>query len=476
MTTKTWNGSADPLSTAADWTPTGVPAEGDVAVIAAGSPTATGTLNGVEIDIAGASAAGQPQLVATNLTLGALEQISLGESSGATAYATVQARGTTTSHGQIIAPGAGGTLTVALADLADATGRITTAGSLVNDGFISATGGTVRISGAAEAGLVNNATIGIGGGAEVDLGTAVTGTGRIVLQGAATLDVARSISAGQTISFAGSTATPERLRLDTPGAVNAALSGLGIGDTIDVPGTITGTVNGSTLSLQSGAAAVASLDIGAGYATSNFTFASDGAGGTLIGVVCYARGTRLLTAHGERPVEQLRPGDTVTTLSGADAAIRWVGRRRIDIVRHPQPDSVRPVRIAAHAFADGLPHRDLLVSPEHALFVDGVLIPAHRLLNDSSVTQDVPAAVEYFHVELDLHEVLLAEGLPAESYLDTGNRAMFANAPLVALHPEPAASGSPDALAPLVLEGPALDAVRARLAARAAALAEGRVA
>ncbi len=105
-------------------------------------------------------------------------------------------------------------------------------------------------------------------------------------------------------------------------------------------------------------------------------------------------------------------------------------------------DSVRPVRIAAHAFADGLPHRDLLVSPEHALFVDGVLIPAHRLLNHSSVTQDAPAAAEYFHVELDRHEVLLAEGLPAESYLDTGNRTMFANAPLVALHPEPAASGS----------------------------------
>ncbi len=465
MTTKTWNGSADPLSTAADWTPTGAPAEGDDAVIAAGRPSATGTLNGFEIDIAGATAANQPQLVATNLTLGAFEVLGLGESSGATAYATVQAAGVTTNLGLVTAPGAGGILTVALSDIADAAGHVTTAGSLANAGLVSATGGTVRVTGAADTGLVNSGTVGIGGGGEVDLGVAVTGTGRIVLQGAATLDLAGTVSAGQTISFAGAAATPERLVLETPGGVHAALRGLGVGDSIDVPGSVTGSVAGGTLTLSSGAA----LDVGAGYTTANFGFSGDGHGGTLIGVVCYARGTRLLTADGERPVEDLRPGDTVTTLSGGEAAIRWVGRRRVDVARHAAPASVRPVRIAAHAFGDGLPRRDLLVSPEHAIFVDGVLIPARRLLNGGSVTQDSPATVEYFHVELDRHDVLLAEGLPAESYLDTGNRTMFANAPVTALRPSAEPTRAAEACAPLVLGGAALEAVRARLATRRAA-------
>ena len=463
MTTKTWNGSADPLSTAADWTPTGAPAEGDDAVVTSGRPSATGTLNGYELDIGNAVAVNQPQLIATNVTLGAFEVLSLGEATGATADATVLASGVTTNHGQIIAPGAGGTLTVALADLTDTMGRVTTAGSLVNTGFISATAGIVRINGAPDTGLVNDGTVGVAGGGEIDLGTAVSGTGRIVLQGAATLDIAGMISAGQTISFVASATSPKSLELDTPAGVHAALRGLDVSDSIEVPGSVTGTVAGSTLTLSSGAA----LDIGAGYTTASFSFLPDGKGGTLIGVVCYARGTRLLTAAGERPVEALQPGDTVTTLSGEEAAVRWVGRRRVDVARHSAPDTVRPVRIAAHAFAEGLPRRDLLVSPEHALFVDGVLIPARCLLNGHSVTQDTPAAVEYFHVELDRHDVLLAEGLPAESYLDTGNRTMFANAAVTALRPSADATRPGEACAPLVLGGAALEAVRARLEARA---------
>ena len=487
MTTKIWNGSDDQLSNGADWSPAGAPMQGDVAIVTAGTLSTGDTLNGYEIDIAGPNVAGQPQLVISDTMLGPNEVLSLGEATGATAYATVLADGAVTNQGFIAAPGSGGTLTVGLdnsyfADSSPGT-RVLNYADFTNDGVISATGGTIRIDALFTAPPVsgftsfnNYGTIGAAGGGEVDLSVSVGGTGRIVLQGTATVDAAGIVDSGQTVQFNGDATDPERLVLNDPGDVKAALSGLGTGDSIDVPGTVTGTVNGAALTLTSGATTVASLDIGAGYTTADFTFASDGAGGTLIGVVCYARGTRLLTAAGERPVEQLRPGDTVTTLSGDEAAIRWVGHRRVDIARHPTPDSVRPVRIAAHAFADGLPHRDLLVSPEHALFVDGVLIPAHRLLNGSTVTQDAPAAVEYFHVELDRHEVLLAEGLPAESYLDTGNRTMFANAPLVALHPEPAGSDTPGAVAPLVLQGPALDGVRARLAARASTLVDRRAA
>jgi hypothetical protein len=118
--------------------------------------------------------------------------------------------------------------------------------------------------------------------------------------------------------------------------------------------------------------------------------------------------------------------------------VKWVGRRRLDLTGHPRPELVAPIRIQASAFAAGVPHRDLLVSPDHAVLVDGMLILARQLINGATIRQERDwRSVDYFHVELDSHDILLAEGLPAESYLDTGNRGFFANASVpMELHPD----------------------------------------
>ncbi|HEX5325690.1 MAG TPA: Hint domain-containing protein, partial [Acetobacteraceae bacterium] len=191
-------------------------------------------------------------------------------------------------------------------------------------------------------------------------------------------------------------------------------------------------------------------------------------------IACFAAGTGIATPSGPVPVERLNEGDLVLTLDGAAVAVRWIGHRHVDVRRHPAPEKVQPVRIAAHAFARNRPARDLLLSPDHAVFVDGMLIPVRYLINGRSIARQDVDAVQYFHVELDRHDVLLAEGLPTESYLDTDDRAAFANAPRVtALHPdwgrrEPLLVFDAVGYAPLRVTGPEVDQVRARLAARSA--------
>jgi hypothetical protein len=166
---------------------------------------------------------------------------------------------------------------------------------------------------------------------------------------------------------------------------------------------------------------------------------SDSANGTYIETSvapCYVRGTRIATARGEIAVEDLRIGDLAVTAGAGSRPIVWLGHRSLDLTRHGYPALVLPIRVSAHAFGKGLPHRDLWLSPEHAVFVEGRLIPIGRLVNGATITQRRVDHVEYWHVELESHDVLLAEGLPAESYLDCGNRRQFVNGGVVALHPE----------------------------------------
>ena len=144
--------------------------------------------------------------------------------------------------------------------------------------------------------------------------------------------------------------------------------------------------------------------------------------------VCFLAGTQIKAPAGDVRVEALAIGDLVLTADGRVAPVRWVG---IQSVVSLFADRLRsfPIRITTGALGDGLPVRDLFVSPDHALFLDGALVQAGALVNGTTIVREteMPERFTYFHVELEDHSLILAEGVPAETFLDTVTRRRFDN-------------------------------------------------
>ena len=194
--------------------------------------------------------------------------------------------------------------------------------------------------------------------------------------------------------------------------------------------------------------------------------------------VCFLAGVLIQTPSGEIAVENLAAGDLVCTrIEGRTVArpVIWIGSRSVDI-GNDAALAAYPVRVRAGAFADNIPHRDLLVTSEHCIHVDGRLVPVRMLVNGSSIFVDRSLTqFTYFHVELETHSILIADGLETESYLDTGNRANFANVPVTAMMPdfnivETHQSWATHAAAPLAVDRDTIEPIWNRLAGRAAAL------
>ena len=255
----------------------------------------------------------------------------------------------------------------------------------------------------------------------------------------------------------------------------SSIAGFHAGDRLDITNLAftagsTATVSGNVLTIRHGTTTLDTIKLPGTFTGHTFNLLSDGSGGTFVeedGVACYCRSTLILTAKGERAVQDLRIGDLLVTASGAARPIRWIGMRAYDGRFLAGRKDMLPVTIAAGALADNVPRRDLSVSPLHAMFIDDVLIPANALVDGVSVTQaDTVAMVEYFHIELDTHDVIVAEGALSETFIDDDSRGMFHNAAEFAqLYP-----GAPrrpaDYCAPIVEDGEALETIRRRIAAR----------
>jgi len=182
---------------------------------------------------------------------------------------------------------------------------------------------------------------------------------------------------------------------------------------------------------------------------------------------CFVAGTRIATPTGERPIEQLAIGDLVVTAAGRHRPIRWIGRRAYAGPFLAAQPGLHPIRFHPGSLGDGLPHRDLLVSPEHAMLIDGVLVPARCLLDGKQVVQESGLAeVAYLHLELDSHDAVMAEGAASETFADDNSRGIFHNAAeYAALYPD-ARSTPARFCAERLRDGEELAAVLRRLADR----------
>src|SRR5882757_562413 len=270
-------------------------------------------------------------------------------------------------------------------------------GTLIVDGV------QVSIVNIAGGSIVSNTTIESINGANVVVGNNVAGvsagssfTYDIAANSSLTLNVG-TLNVGllnnTAINFQSTGGTGEFTLF--PSAINISLSnmpvvnGLSNGDKIEVIGATSASLAGNVLTFHYpgllGLDTTTTFFLNGIPVGSSITF--DAATGTVI-FACFLRGTRVATPNGEVAVEDLKPGDEVLTLNHGKTAIKWIGRRLLDPTMIERPRDALPVRVRQHALAENVPHRDLLMSPDHSLFLDGSLIPVKLLINGTTIVQE----------------------------------------------------------------------------------------
>jgi autotransporter passenger strand-loop-strand repeat protein len=349
-------------------------------------------------------------------------------------------------------------------------------------------GGTETIFGSAAGTLLDGFAVQIVASGGVVSGTIIEATDtEVVLSGGTTidtvisggtLDVQAGVGAGVSggVTFEGTGGTYEIEGSSIPGAT---VSGFVSGDRFDLhsiafdPAGSANLTSGNLLVVtESGSSYDIQLDPLQDFTGDFFHLSHDLSEGTLVtedtNPPCYCRGTLILTPHGEMPVEDLQIGDCVVTLSGVARPIEWIGRRSYSGQFVMGREDVLPVCVKAGALGEGVPRHDLWLSPNHALYLEGVLIEAKDLVNGVSVYQAAAVEmVEYFHLELESHDVILAEGAAGETYIDDDNRGLFHNAAEYwAAHPQEVAAPA-RYCAPRREEGFEVERARRLLAERA---------
>jgi hypothetical protein len=144
---------------------------------------------------------------------------------------------------------------------------------------------------------------------------------------------------------------------------------------------------------------------------------------------CFLKGTTIRTVGGDGKIEDLAIGDLLPTMFGGLRPVQWIGRypRKKSDPSKPWVKNALPVRIARSALAPDLPRADLYVTAAHSLLIDGVLVPAEMLINGTTIIRYEASEtdeLEYFHIRLESHDVVYAEGVPAETLLNVEESAV----------------------------------------------------
>ncbi|MBF0869634.1 Hint domain-containing protein [Gluconobacter japonicus] len=188
---------------------------------------------------------------------------------------------------------------------------------------------------------------------------------------------------------------------------------------------------------------------------------------------CFLAGTLIQTPNGLVAVEDLKIGDVLSiTLPNGTAATRkviWAGSNRKQTFPWQHDDEAGyPVRILKNAISEGVPFKDLLVTAEHCLFLNGHFIPARMLVNGRSISYDRSiTSYDYYHIETEDHAIITADGVQTETYLNTGNRGMFSQSGTVVSLTSPAKSWEADAAAPLTTDRAIVEPIFREIEARA---------
>jgi Hint domain len=324
-------------------------------------------------------------------------------------------------------------------------------------------------------GSASDSTVFAGGRVVVENGGTISGA---VISGG-TVEVVSGGNVGSSISFATNSGTLQIDGPNTPGLLLAGttISGFVPGDMIDLTGVDYSApnsvfVNGSDQLQFTEGGNTYEIQLFGDFTGDTFHLAADnggpGPGTEITETPCYCPGTLIRTPRGQKKIEKLKIGDKVMTAAGAARPIKWIGRRSYGGRFVMGRKDILPVCIKAGALGDNVPRRDLWISPNHALYLDGMLIEAKDLINGVSVVQtDSAERVEYIHVELETHDVIIAEGALAESYIDDDNRLLFQNAHEYREKYAEVASGRAQYCAPRRDDGYEVEAVRQRIALRA---------
>ncbi len=353
-----------------------------------------------------------------------------------------------------------------------------------SDGIVIGSGGEVEGESSA---TVNRAVVQSGGELLGDVGSTISDT---FIQSGGLVDLNSGASGSGIINFSPPVGEPPvggTLQIDDLFLPTFTIDGFANGDTIDLtaltydPDGSVNLVSGNVLDVNEDSTTYTlQLDQRQNFNGDYFHLTPDSAGtGTDITentTPCYCRGTRIQTRRGQKRVENLKIGDRVMTKAGVTRPIKWIGRRSYGGRFIMGQKEILPICIRAGALDDNVPRRDLWISPHHAMFfkdeyLGGVLIEAKDLINGVSIVQaERVESVEYFHIELDSHDVLIAEGALSESFIDDNSRGMFHNAHEYRSLYSDAAAGAAQYCAPRFDHGYEVEAACRRIALRAGLL------